>query len=225
MRFAFFHVLLALPLFTASFAQANLLGNPDFEIPNAGLSAPNYATSVSGFGGSGHSSAADWDIYNNVNTTTTTELLASTDPNAGGYMLHVMTGGAYSGIYQIFPLVSQASLSVDVFVNSGQAWLALFGNGGGTLFASATSSHTGEWETLTIPLSGINVDEFVLYSAPGHSADFFVDVAYADISAKPAAASAVPEPATFALLATGLLAFAALRGAALRGAGPASPPA
>lgn len=220
MRNLFFHALLVLPLFTASFAQANLLGNPDFETPNVNLSAPNYATSVSGFGGWGHSSAAGWDIYNNVNTTTTTELLASTDPNAGGSMLHVTTGGAYSGIYQLFGLVAQASLSVDVFVNSGQAWLALFGNSGSLLFASATSSHTGQWETLTIPVSGLNVNEFVLYSAPGHSADFYVDSAYADISARPAAPSAVPEPATFALLAIGLLAFAARRGA-----GPANLPA
>ncbi|MDD5295511.1 MAG: hypothetical protein PHU46_01255 [Rhodocyclaceae bacterium] len=102
--------------------QANLLTNGGFDIPGTGLTAPNFATSMSGINAPTNAAANGWFSYNNVTTTTSTELLTSTDPAGSGYMIHVTTGGQQSGIRSLFPTVASAALSVDVFVISGQAW-------------------------------------------------------------------------------------------------------
>src|SRR5437763_1122486 len=65
---------------TSGHAQ-NLLANPGFDIPTPGLPGPNYIASITGYKVSGISSVADWLLWNNADTTTTTELLPSTDPD------------------------------------------------------------------------------------------------------------------------------------------------
>lgn len=198
---------LALP----TLAFANVLSNAGFETPAAGLAAPNYATGNSGTGAISYvsSSAAGWFLYNNHASATSTELLASTAPTGSGNMLHLSTNYQYSGMGQAFSTLANATLSIDVYVLSGQAWLAAYTNGGSTLLASTTSSHTGQWETLSVTVTGGNPNLFILYSAPGTAVDFYADNAWADLTPRPT----VPEPASLLLLAVGLGGLARARSA------------
>ncbi len=201
--------LLLAVLIWPALAFANLLSNAGFDTPEAGLLAPNYATANSGVGAGSYqsSSAAAWFLYNNQASATATELLASTAPGGNGYMLHLTTNGQYSGMGQAFVTQSLATLSVQVFVLSGQAWLAAYADSGNTLLSATTSSHTNQWETLSLSVGGGNPNMFILYSAPGSAVDFYADNAWADTTPPPA----VPEPASVLLLAAGLAAVVGVR--------------
>jgi hypothetical protein len=170
--------------------HANFLPNGGFDTPNPLLSAPNYLTSITGAAAIGPTSAETWFMYNNSPDLTTTELLPTTDPLGSGFMIHVSSAGLNNGLNLIFPAQSSASASVDVFVSSGTAILYLFTGGGTINLAHVESTTTGVWETLTIPVTPGNPNQFVLYTGPA-GGDFFAD------RASVPAVSPVPEQSPF----------------------------
>jgi len=185
--------------------RAGIIVNDGFDAPLGDLTPPNYPTSLTGDDVASPSSADGWNLYNNRYTTTSSELLPTTDPYGSGYMIHITTGAQDCGVYRAFPQQSQASASVDVFVVSGVATLFLF-HGPVDLLARVDSTTTGRWETLTLPSVGGGPNQFVLYSGPAGGAEF-----YADRASVPAA-TPIPEPG--ALWASGLMlipAFLSLR--------------
>ena len=133
-----------------------LIQNGGFDTPTPGLTPPNYPTSISGAGVGGPSSAEFWTLFNNFSTTTSTELLPSTDPNGSGFMIHLTstpTSGSFSffnGLQQAFPTQSGGSASVDVDVLSGVVFVALYANDGGTLLDQSFSTVNNQWQTLTV---------------------------------------------------------------------------
>ena len=79
---------------TTSSAFGGLLTNPGFDTPTPGLTPPNYTASISGLTTMHEvASAEGWYLFNNSSVTTTSELLTSTDPMGGGYMISVSTPG------------------------------------------------------------------------------------------------------------------------------------
>lgn len=89
---------LVLSLSSSSSFAGSLL-NGSFDTPTPGLSPPNYATSVTAVDTKVSSSADGWFLFNfGSRATTSTELLPSTDPNGGGYMLHFSTAGSQEEI-------------------------------------------------------------------------------------------------------------------------------
>jgi hypothetical protein len=186
-----------------SSAFGGLLTNPGFDTPTPGLTPPTYTTSITGASGPGSAggvaSADGWFLYNNTDVTTTSELLLSTDPNGGGHMISISTGGPYNGLYQRFPTVSATTASVDVYVLSGIVEFMLWDNGGNTRFASVLSTTHNQWETLTLDVTSGNPGELVLYSpftSPA-GASFYADNARVPIGAS------VPEPSTLWLSLVG----------------------
>ena len=176
-------------------ANANV-ANPKFDIPDSSFTGPTYAASISG-GGGGNSSADQWYLYNNANTTTSTELLTSTDPIGQGTMIHLTTGAADCGLYQVFPTLNGTftSFKVDVKVNRGGLMFATYTNGGTvrTSEVHSNASLLGSWQTLTLTFSG-NTDELVLYSNSNNGLDAYIDNL-----------QVVPEPATLSLVGIGLV--------------------
>jgi hypothetical protein len=67
---------------SASSVFGELLTNPGFDVPGAGLAPPNYFASFTGVNGSAPASADGWRLWNKTAGTTTSELLTSTDPPA-----------------------------------------------------------------------------------------------------------------------------------------------
>ena len=114
---------LALAILVSSCGVQGALSNGGFDVPGAGLTAPNYSVS-----GTGPASAADWTLWNNdPNKPVTSELLPSTDPLGSGYMIHV-TGGQDSGLVQ--PASGPSSASVDILDQLGVEWVILAGKTG-----------------------------------------------------------------------------------------------
>jgi hypothetical protein len=181
---------------------ANLLLNAGFNTPQAGLSPPNYPTSLSALSGPGvPSSAADWLIWNNTLTTTSTELLTSTDPAGAGLMAHVTSGAYENGLYQFVAADSVNFVSVDVYLLSGTFELGLGRNG--SYEATAKTSTPDQWVHLTASIPTTIGDEIFLYSTNSAAAEFYVDNAYAGM----VPAAMVPEDSTWAMMLAG---FAAL---------------
>ena len=211
MKTNFLAISIALVLANATVTTAyadNLLINPGFDSPNFSLSPPNYVSTIIGQGGT-IASANGWYV-NNPYTTTTTELLNTTDPSGSGKMIDVNTGSNSSGLFQVFPNgINQATLSVDVNVISGTVWLALFSNDGGIMLDSVISTDNNRWQTINIPLTnGISgyPDEFVLYSYRG-GADFYADMACAS-TVSCSATPTVPIPAALWMAGTALAGLA-----------------
>ena len=191
-------LLAAAAMMACSAAEAaNLLSNPGFDTPTPGLTPPNYPTSLSTvIPPNAPSSAADWSIWNNTLTTTSTELLPTTDPAGGGFMAHVTSGAYENGLYQFVADDSVNFVSVDVFLLSGTFELGLGRNG--FYEATATTSTLDQWVHLTASIPTNLGDEIFLYSTNAAAAEFYVDNAFA---------SGVPESSTWAMMLAG---FAAL---------------
>jgi hypothetical protein len=194
-------------------AGANLLVNPGFDTPAPGVTPPAQ-TSFSMAGDGGLSAADSWRMWNNTvaqaTDNLTTNLLPSTDPAGGGYMLHVTTAGAENGVYQFIPFEhppqnTVTTVSVDVYVISGTFELGLGRDG--TYVATAKTSTPDQWIRLTASTSPSTPgDEIFLYSTNGLGAEFNVDNAFA---------GGVPEPSTWTMLLAG---FAGLGVAGARAA-------
>jgi hypothetical protein len=184
-----------------------LLVNGGFDTPTSGLTPPNYPTSISGAGVHGISSADSWTLYNNFDATTSTELLPSTDPTGGGFMIHLTsvtnnagdpTSSFFNGLQQSFPTASGGTASADVFVLSGPVILALYTGNGSTLISDTFSTVTNQWQTLTTTAPvGSNPDLVILYSySTAGTGEFYADNAIVE-------SAAVPEPSTLTLLGIG----------------------
>jgi len=204
-------VALASFLLPSSVALGDLLQNGGFDTPTAGLSPPNYPTSITGlppFPG-GISSADQWNLFNNQDATTSTELLPTTDPSGGGFMIHLTTtpsasGGptSFNGLIQSFATVPGAVASVDVFVVSGPVIVALFGNSG--FLGDVQSTTSNQWETLTLTEAlGTNPNLIAIYSNNvSGPAEFYADRA--------SVTSLTPEPATWIVALVGWPAMSVL---------------
>ncbi len=189
-------------------AKADLILNPGFETPQPGLSPPNYPTSITGDQANGVASAANWNLFNNANVTTTSELLPSTDTLSFGgvYMEHITTGpggsdhpGGGNGLYQFITPVTNFDAGFDVYVLSGQVKVSFFTDDGQTEVASVVSTTQNQWERLSLGPINASIDEVVIYSNDIAS-DFYVDNA---------SISPVPEPTSLTLLGLTSLGIAA----------------
>lgn len=207
MKFPTHAPLVMLSLFLTNSALAiNLLSNPSFETASLGnppgttvtftpVACPPACDALT--------SAADkWNMHVDSmgSTVATTLVTPSTVPPGGGLeMIHVVTSGSFSGIWQsIGPTgsgPSAAVASVWVFLNKGVAAVGLGSGNGGALTTIDTLSlvTTGTWQFLTAPSGHSPVNEFIVYSISGPG-DFFVDLA--DLEA-------VPEPGAFSLILLG----------------------
>lgn len=181
-------------IFVSPALAANLVPNGNFEGANLG---PTFQTSLGG----GWSAAPHWATQLNNPGSVATALLASTDTILPGstQMLAVLSSAADSGIFQSWdtsgwPTYSFDYLSADIRVNSGWVQVVAF-NG----FWNPTISYLAplpRWQRVNIAWPGTY--EFVIYSAFG-PADFSVDNVYGGFEPYP-----VPEPASWALMITGL---------------------
>jgi hypothetical protein len=182
----------------SSARAGNLLMNGGFDTPTSGLTPPNYPTSISGANAFGPASAADWTLFNSRDATTSTELLTSTDPAGGGYMIHLTSTtnttdpvqSFFNGLQQGFATQSTlTTASVDLNIVSGPVLLALYAGDGSTLINFQYYSTTGTWFTASITAAaGTDPNLFVLYSGSQSGTGEF----YADNASVTAAA--VPEP-------------------------------
>lgn len=167
-------------LLLAGMAVATPFTNGSFDSSAAG------PTSFTGLGNGGLSAAADWKVWSNTpGSTTTTSLLASTDPLGSGSMIHVNTNGASNGLYQIFDAGNYSS-SLDVYVLSGAVTFYLY-NGASSISVTSTTQNT--WETLFLPITA--ADELVIYSSTAGGAEFYAD--RASIPAGAAITASVPD--------------------------------
>lgn len=152
----------------------NLLANGSFEVE--GLLGPKVIST--GIRGLGLSAAANWGVFHNTNGTTLTELVPSTIPGGGQYMLHVVTDGHANGLGQIFGpfnggwacVVEQ----VSVYVVSGTVIIGA-GNGGNT-GPNAFSEETERLQVMTGHNAVCPANAFIIYSWLG-GAQFYVDLA------------------------------------------------
>ncbi len=175
---------------TAASAGANLILNPSFEIERA----PGGLFTLMGTG-PGVSAAENWTVFNNIDGTTTTELVTSTLPGGGSRMMHVTTTASRDGLVNVFLPFNTGPASVLssawIFVNSGEVALGT-GNGGNTGFDVFTTT-MGQWELLQAPNGISPANELIIYASSLDGADFFVDLV-----------AVVPEPSAAMLLLLGL---------------------
>ncbi len=159
----------------ANASAQNLLTNSSFE--TEGPLGPS--ASVSGAIGAAFSAAENWFIFQNTPVTTKTELLPSTLPGGGDYMLHVTTNGVNNGIEQVMFPINEGPACVEhqiwVYVESGVVFAGA-GNGGNT-GPNSFSTTTGQWELI----SGKNIvcpaNLFIVYAGSPNGAEFYIDVA------------------------------------------------
>jgi hypothetical protein len=212
-------VLIAVCYVPSSASAGNLLTNGGFDTPTTGLSGPNYQASISGQFASGVSSAADWTLFNGYPATTSTQLLATTDPlvGSGNNMIDVTSVPTtpnsfafFNGLQQAFATQSSGTLlvSVDVFAVQGPVFVGLFANDGGTLLTPyASDSIIGQWQTVTFtvpagttPSTEPNLIAIYNYNGTaGATGEFYADNA---------SVTSVPEPSSVFLTLIGMSATA-----------------
>lgn len=196
-KVTWFVLSLGLLLFTAAVkpAVANLLQNGGFETPADGVAPPTKVLVASCLVGSS-SAAKVWTTWANDCTTTDfyTQLLPSTLPGGGKYMMHVHTNGGQTlgqrgnGIVQDFtPNPAKTESAVWVFVNSGCVGFGT-GNGGETLQTDEMTCVTGQWIHFRVPNGVSPATEVIVYAIGDLTqrqdgvggADFYVDRAVVD---------------------------------------------
>jgi hypothetical protein len=170
-------------LMPITLSAQNLISNPGFEKPAAGV-PPGTPVTFTTCLEDGGSAAADWTVWlNTCDTSISTELIPSTAPSGGKFMLHVVTNGNGNGIFQDFAKQTKTLSSVWVFVNSGCVGMGT-GNAGDTLQSDEMTCETGSWIQFKAPSGQSPASEFIVYEVevalrsgalgpPG--ADFYVD--------------------------------------------------
>lgn len=158
----------------APLSAGNALTNGSFETP--GILGP-YVESV-GYSGVGHSAALGWGVFHNTEGTTITELVTSTVPGGGKFMLHVVTDGHANGIAQVFAPFDGGYACVDeqvtIYVVSGTVIIGA-GNGGNT-GPNAFADANGTFEVLAGDNAVCPANAFIIYSWFA-GAEFYVDLA------------------------------------------------
>ena len=181
-------------LMSSTLRAQNLIQNPGFETPATGV-PPGRAVSVhNACAGAGNSAAADWVVFVNAcGTNISTELVPSTLPGGGNYMMHVVTNGADNGIaYCCFVSTPKTQSSVWVYVNQGCAGMATGPGGGTSQWGDEIVCETGSWIQMKAPSEGSAAIEFIVYSeadcqncSSPSTYDFYVD--NVDVVAAPTA--------------------------------------
>ncbi len=183
----------------------NLVINGNFEYGSLTDVSSGYAASVS-------SALPFWNQWGNTLNTTVITNWASSPSIEGNHAAHI-TGNLDDGLYQYYGWSGFHTLSAWVYAVSGSAHLILAGNSGSATILGSASTHTGQWEYLTVTadMNGTYGGP-VLYGA-SNNADFYIDGVWFNAGASstspfdPATGFnpiAVPEPETYAMLLAGL---------------------
>jgi hypothetical protein len=162
-------------LMPLTLSAQNLLTNPGFEKPAAGV-APGTLVAYTDFCEAGSSAAAVWSVFvNSCGTDISTELVPSTAPEGGKYMIHVVTTGNANGIvYCCFANQTTTLSSIWVYVNSGCIGMGT-GDGGDTANTDEMTCEPGAWIRFKAPNGVSPANEFIVYSVITPGADFYVD--------------------------------------------------
>ena len=164
-------VAVAAVLAASPLASANLLYNGGFDIVGPSGDTTTYTGLFAG------PSAADgFEVFNNTDATTRTNLIPSTLPGGSGSMIQVLTTGANCGLDQLFGIPgsgpASATFSVWVYVLSGTVGVGV-GDGGNTSMSQFSNLHE-QWLHLTGPAANSPANNFIVYSAGG-PAHFYVE--------------------------------------------------
>jgi len=181
--------------------------NGSFETTAAG--GPNSTlVNSDGSNQTGLSGADGWSTFlysagvldtNQVPAGTQAPLLAG----QGNFMLYVSNSGATGGIYQDPNLPAGTTYTAYVYVVSGEVALQSFD---GNYDTSAIATATGAWQQLSITTTFdgasilIGTDNFNSGAVSSGPSQYYVDLVEAQ---------AVPEPASLAVLAIGIVALIA----------------
>lgn len=195
----------------------NLAYNGNFEWGSATEVSSGYASAVA-------SALSFWNQWGNTFNATVITSRADSPVIEGDHAAHI-TGNLNDGLYQYYGWSGFHTLSAWVYAVSGSAHLILAGNSGSATILGSASTHTGQWEylTLTANMNGTYGGP-VLYGA-SDNADFYIDGVWFNAGTSstspfnPATGfnpNAVPEPGTYALMLAGL----GLVGFAARGRSP-----
>lgn len=180
-------------------------------ITNGSFNSAQQSTAIVGAPAGSSAAAVGWYLYNNSNTSTSSEIVESFGGRSN--LLHIVTGGPDNGALQNF-LSSALSGYADVYVVSGQVRFGAYTNNGGVALGSAFSDTTGAFERLALTADVEQPFTFVALYSYGTGAEFYVDLVSANSEAAITEATApVPEPATWAMLMVG---FGAIGGALRR---------
>jgi len=183
----------------------NLAYNGNFEWGSSTEVSSGYAASVA-------SALPFWNQWGNTFNTTVITSRANGPFIEGNHAAHI-TGNLDDGLYQYYGWSGFHTLSAWVYAVSGSAHLILAGNSGSATILGSASTHTGQWEYLTVTadMNGTYGGP-VLYGA-SNNADFYIDGVWFNAGASstspfnPATGfnpNAVPEPETWAMLLAGL---------------------
>jgi len=163
------------PIICSNIAHPNLLQNPSFEI--VGVNGPaTYHSGPLPFPFP-ESAAAGWGMHNdNFGHGIKTNLIPSTRPGGGMYMIAVKAGGTETGIVQTLPANPNPIVaSVWVYVKSG---FVIFQTSAGSLGPYAKSTKLNEWELLQVYNNGSTpVDYFGIYNQDPNGGLFFAELA------------------------------------------------
>jgi hypothetical protein len=163
------------PTICSNIAHPNLLQNPSFEI--VGVNGPSTYWSGPMPFPFPESAAAGWGMHNdNFGCGIKTNLVPSTRPGGGMYMIAVKAGGVETGILQTLPSNPNPIVaSVWVYVKSG---FVIMQTSAGSLGPYAKSTKLNDWELLQLYNDGSTpVDYYsILNQSPGGGA-FYADLA------------------------------------------------
>jgi hypothetical protein len=162
-------------LLPLTLSAQNLLANPGFEKAAKGV-APGTPVAYTDFCEAGGSAAAVWSVFvNSCGTNISTELIPSTLPGGGKYMIHVVTTGNGNGlVYCCFANQTTTLSSIWVYLNSGCVGMGT-GDGGDTANTDEMTCETNSWIQFKAPNGVSPANEFIVYSVITAGADFYAD--------------------------------------------------
>lgn len=172
---AVFAALVFVPMAPVRGSSTNLALNPGFE--QVGPGGPS--TTFTGIYQGGPAAAAWWTVFNNTRGMIATELVPSTLPIGGVWMLHVVVDGNDNGIVQTFiepektgPWRTESA--AWVYVVKGAVTMGT-GDGGDIIRPGILSHQKGVWEYLEGPNEVSPSNEIIFYSVDDDGAEFYID--------------------------------------------------